>query len=102
MNYFKIPTDENELHPVMVFWTMKEKTRADQKIKSVNEINDEGLRLIYEEKNREAMTLIQENFIKNKWAGDFQFDLLMYFWFAIYTENPGMVTRILEFDIYLR
>ena len=48
------------------------------------------------------MDLIQANFIKNKWAGDFQFDLLMYFWFSVYTENPNLVTRILEFDIYLR
>jgi len=102
MNYFKIPTDESELHPVMIFWTMKGPTRADEKIKSVNDINDKGLQLIFEEQDREAMDLIQANFIKNKWAGDFQFDLLMYFWFAVYTENPNLVTRILEFDIYLR
>jgi hypothetical protein len=97
-----MPTDENELHQVMIFWNMKERVRADEKIRSVNDINDEGLRLIYEEKTDEAMDLIQTNFIKNKWASDFQFDLLMYFWFAVYTENPHLVTRILEFDIYLR
>jgi len=70
MNYFKTPTDENELHPVMMFWNMQGTIRADQKITNAD-IKDEGLQLIFEEKTEEALVLIQNNFIKNKWANDF-------------------------------
>ena len=68
--YFKTPTDENELHPVMMFWNMQGTIRADQKITNAD-IKDEGLQLIFEEKTEEALVLIQNNFIKNKWANDF-------------------------------
>ena len=70
MNYFKTPTDESELHPVMIFWNMKGPVRADQKI-TIADIKDEGLQLIFECRTDEALELLQHNFIKNKWANDF-------------------------------
>jgi hypothetical protein len=101
MGFFKIPVSEEELHKVCFFWNMEKCERVDEII-TVDHIKAQTLKLIYEDNTEEAMKLVEDNFIKKKWANEFQFDLLMAFWLSVHCENVELVRRLMDYDVYLR
>ena len=82
----KIPETLADLPEVPVCINMEEKVRGDQFV-SVNDIKDDTLKLVFQQREDEAEQKIFKMGMDNKWEQGFQYDLLMQFWLSIHMGN---------------
>jgi len=60
------------------------------------------LKLIFQNRFKEAENEIATNCYENVWDKDFQYDLLMAFWLSVHFEAVELTNRIISFELYLR
>ena len=96
-----IPMEEEDLLTDPIYINMKKRIHVDDTI-SEKDIQSQVLKLIYAGEQDEADEMLYGLSRKRKWDKNFQFYLLVAFFFAIHYKQINLVNKLMIYDIYMR